>query len=388
MSDADTLALVAVLVDKFSKPLGEIQRAVGAFRATEKKGSREHLEAERKAHGLMRETANVLTGLLKPAFAAVAAQAAGFGGTLTAVGLLATNFAGTVRALSQVSAATGVSADNLRTWAMAGKDVGLTQDDINQKFPEGALDLELYKRQQGSTFDFIRSQFGSNHAQLAAVGAKWAKAEGPTERTIVAAEGIAAMHADPPIERKYLREFHIPEQYSNIPGGLGNIRQWHAQNAAKSLAVTPEMKANSEALLTSQKDFGAQVDKFKDIFSAQMAPVMAKITTMFTAGLKTDEEAFTKWAHDLGEQVAKINFGEIAKQIGDCAKAVGAWAQDGGLQNIATMIAGIVSGLNDAIRGGVRVKQWWNWELGTGNWELGTGNWELGAGTGQASAVR
>jgi hypothetical protein len=165
-TQADTLSLVAQVVDQFSAPLRDMTRRLREFgdfgTQVHKTGTRyakDHRNAFEDLRKSVKETSEHVRGVLTPAMAGLGLGAIGTGAAIAGVTAAIKEFAGSARDLTYLRTETGLSIDTLRQFdALAGR-IGSSSQSMNQGFETSAANLEQWRNKLGPMREFFFTQW-------------------------------------------------------------------------------------------------------------------------------------------------------------------------------------------------------------------------------------
>ncbi len=156
----DVLSLSAVVVDRFSQPIKNMQTQLRALTAENAKShaqgmqlAKGHADSFTKLRESATKTADTFRREFTPVFKEFAETATGLRFSLTGIGgaaaaavsgasAMAFSFAGTARALRDLSQSTGMSANDLRVFEQIGPRIGSSVEAMDSGFQSLNAHLE------------------------------------------------------------------------------------------------------------------------------------------------------------------------------------------------------------------------------------------------------
>lgn len=158
MAEADSLRMVAEVVDKFSGPL----RALRSHLQSMSRDGAAHAEVVQKGmqrvEGAARSAGQATGTVLNPALAAVGVTGLGVVAALTGVGTALRSFGGSVSSLAMLGRETGVAADQLRVIQGVMGRFGIEADASGAAIKTFAQNMRLARDGIGPIMEFLRTQ--------------------------------------------------------------------------------------------------------------------------------------------------------------------------------------------------------------------------------------
>lgn len=158
MAEADTLRLVAEVVDKFSAPMRNLRTQLQGMGKEGASHTDAVVKGFQKVEGAAKGASQVVTNTLNPALAAVGVTGLGVAAALTGIGASLRALGGSLASLGMLSRETGVSAENLRVIQGVMGKFGIESEVAAGAVKNFAQSMRLARDGIGPIMEFLRTQ--------------------------------------------------------------------------------------------------------------------------------------------------------------------------------------------------------------------------------------
>lgn len=158
MAEADTLRLVAEVVDKFSAPMRNLRTQLQGMGKEGASHTDAVVKGFQKVEGAAKGASQVVTTTLNPALAAVGVTGLGVAAALTGIGASLRALGGSLASLGMLSRETGVSAENLRVIQGVMGKFGIESEAASGAVKNFAQSMRLARDGIGPIMEFLRTQ--------------------------------------------------------------------------------------------------------------------------------------------------------------------------------------------------------------------------------------
>jgi hypothetical protein len=324
--ESETMRLIAEVVDKFSGPLKDLNKAIGTVNAAGKrlhdegaKQTREHAKAYKELHERIDKTKEMVSGTLSPAMAALGLTTFGVGEALGKVVDKLKEVGAQYNIMQDVSRRAGMSVDHVRALSVGFERLGISQESANDAAAEFGEHMDRLKRGNTEELASWTTKLGGAYQAL-----------GASLRSIPTREGqlgavfdFFSSHPNIPIDQKrkfYEEILHLPPELATKTGeelkaALAAGMAWandHPDNEGLGKGLSAAFSDLREAMAGFQEDmvetFGtpgiAMVKGFasaikelgKDIKEA--SPFSGKAPELLNNGVWDKANPMLKWLAD------------------------------------------------------------------------------------------
>lgn len=287
MSQEEAMRIVAEVVDKFSRPLRQLNEGLRRVDATPGQ-----TRLRQQLRGLRDEIADARKGIaygLMPAMSALNVRTLSVGGAIAAVGVtLGRSVFQQARAVEQlrlVEKDTGVSINTMRQLGFALEEVGGSADQVSGTMETFARNMQELRAGVGGTYDVLAHQGNPTLREFAEI----------LRRSHDNGEALAKIMRemqfipDPQARRRFLEAFGLPADLAR-----STAEQWQ-EAQQRTARVSKDMKHDAEMLSKSWRDLGRAWDDLQ-IETAKVGGFAAvrSILKSFTEDLDKVEKAIER----------------------------------------------------------------------------------------------
>jgi hypothetical protein len=324
--ESETMRLIAEVVDKFSGPLKDLNKAIGTVNAAGKrlhddgaKQTREHAKAYKELHERIGKTKEMVAGTLSPAMAALGLTTFGVGEALGKVVDKLKEVGAQYNIMQDVSRRAGMSVDHVRALSVGFERLGISTDVANNAAAEFGEHMDKLKRGNGEELASWTTKLGGAYQAL-----------GASLRSIPTREGqlgavfdFFSSHPNIPVDQKrkfYEEILHLPPELATKTGeelkaALAAGMTWandHPDNEGLGKGLSAAFSDLREAMAGFQEDmvetfggpgialvkgFAAAIKELgKDIKEAE--PFSGKTPEVLNNGVWDKANPVLKWFAD------------------------------------------------------------------------------------------
>jgi len=357
----EALVLSAVVVDRFSNPIKDMQKQLRALTA---ENARSHAQGVQLAKGhadsfmKLREsatkTADTFRREFTPVFKDFAETATGLRFSLTGIGgaaaaavsgasAMAFSFAGTARSLRDLSQSTGMSVNDLRVFEQIGPRIGSSVEAMDGGLQSLNAHMERLKRNgfaeladmTGSMFPDVKNQV----AQLAGL-----PRPEQFERLLDIAERIKhpGRGGGEANERRFLQFFGLPPELAEYSGKIRDVVAQIRQNL-KPLSADQIMMGVEASVAWSNLQL--RMKGFSDFIGATFAPALTRAIDGISA---LESGAAARFSKLVADPSISRSWDDLTARVGaDLKSIIGSPADFAGLD---TTFKNAVTGLDSVVK--------------------------------------
>lgn len=269
----EALRLQAEVVDRFSRPLRDLQQQLRNVQAPAgtPRINREFVAVGKSAAQAAREIQNnfakSLTGLSGAAVGAGVAGAS-LAAALAGIALAVRSVAGSTFHLEQFSRGVGVSTDKLREFEHFGQRFGISAETIDEGLKNFSDRMYEVRRGVGDTFNFLNRADPAFAQQLR-------RSKDEQEAFGRALNELDAIK-DPTEKRKYSQHLFGTDEFAKFGGKPGELLDaW--KKVQQNLGTLPRgLTADAKAFHDAMSDVSESVERLKTSFGADFLPAFTK----------------------------------------------------------------------------------------------------------------
>ncbi|MGD0334057.1 MAG: hypothetical protein ABSA90_12520 [Xanthobacteraceae bacterium] len=347
MADQETLRLAAEVVDKYSGPLREMQKALRRV-ADEVKGTHAQGTAYAKKHQeavgvLGKETEKFEQRLRRgvtPALAALGVTTLTVAGAIAALKEATTGFADTTRQLTFLSRETGLTINQLRQFDAAARRLDTTPEAMRKGVAEFAQHMQNLRRMAPEELNIWRREWDANANNFLRSLSR--NNQEALEQVIGFLDRIPTQQD----KRKWLRMFGLPENFANLSGT--ELRKVMEEIRANIGAIGPEAQRSGLAFQEAMDRIAESVDRLKLTVGVELVGAFTEATDKLKEFVDENRDGLIavlkevssqiklalKDAHELLEEYNKLksgDFSSITPTFSRPARPAGKWGAAVGL---------------------------------------------------------
>jgi uncharacterized protein YukE len=326
----ETLRLAAEVVDKFSGPLREMQKALRGIADQNKATNVTHtaqMRDQAKAYaGLdqsVKQIADRTKSMLTPALAAAGVSILSVGGAVAALVKATNSFGETTKKLAFMSRETGLSIAKLRELDALASRIGTSPETMRAGEQAFAHNMEQLRRWRGASAEFFTSQHDLN---VRALG-NTLRLSTSNEEAFNAVEGFLEKIPDMQQRMNLLKAIGLPEELGRLTGPA--LRSAFKEIAEDLGKLPAGATAFGLELAHARERLDTALSGTSEMIGAELAGPMAKATDAVREFITANRDGLIKELKEISTSLSGVNwsaFGEGIKGalslVGDLAKGI------------------------------------------------------------------
>jgi hypothetical protein len=345
MSEQDVLRLAAEVVDKYSGPIKQMQRALRDLTDYTRKSNQEGqrgTKTHREELGKLQETFRRLDQRVKasvtPTLAAFGVTALSVAGAVEALRSALFGFGDSARQLTYLSRETGFTINQLRALDALARRVNVSPEQMNKSLEQFTKHLHDVRLRIPGEMTQWRDTLNQNIYALAENISRM-----PAAKAWRAAINELQFIPDPQERRSFLKLWGLPENFADMTADELNKAWLHIKARLKPLSADDIKKglAYEDAL----DDLRDTIGDVEDSVGGQLAPAITKITKAIDDFVAKNKGELIVTLNDIATSIQKADWGKFAGDVEHAAGAAGDLAKHLGdvksvLETIGSMWAG------------------------------------------------
>jgi uncharacterized membrane protein YgcG len=333
VSQAETLSLVAQVVDKFSAPIAEMRKSLGALSekniASHKAGKQAatvHSVAFAELRKQIKETADNTKNILSPALTTLGIGAISTGAAIAGITAAVKGFSDSSRGLAFANRETGLSVQHLRELQALAPRIGSTPEALTQSLTNFNTALDQWKNRLGPLREFFASRFGEGAGYIRQLGEELLHTTDRWQQLNLV-EKLAGQMPKESERRSFYEALGLDPNLARLKGkeftdALADIRK-----TIKPLGPNDIVKGKESAQAFDR--LRESITSLKDTIGAELSPEMTKATNAVRNFINAHGEDLRKLLHDIAHELESANW----KKFGDDLRAAAKWI-DGTAQSL------------------------------------------------------
>ena len=332
MADQETLRLAAEVVDKYSGPLREMQKALRKV-ADEVKGTHGEGVGYAKKHEAAFYTLNKEVGKFEeriksgvtPALAAVGITTLSVAGAIALLKDTVVGFADTTRQLTFLSRETGLTINQLRVFDALARRLGTTQEAMHKGFSGFAQHMQNLRRMAPEELNTWRREWDETANIFLRSLSRM-----DNQEALSKALGFLDRIPTQQDKRKWLRMLELPENFANLTGD--QLRKAIEDTRKNIGTLGPEAEKSALAFQEAIDKLVDSVEKLKVSIGGTLAPVLTEVTDKIKLFVDANGESLAASLRDLTTWMSSQDwkkFGtdveEAATSVNELVKELGGW---------------------------------------------------------------
>lgn len=336
------LKLAAAVVDKYSQPLREMQKALRRV-ADEAKGAHGQGAAQANKHeaaltALSKEAGRfeerIRTGVT-PALAAVGVTVLSVAGAIEALKATTMGFAQATRQLTFLGRETGLTIQRLRELDALGRRIGVSPEAMHAAELSFAQHVQNLRRGTQAELNAFRE--GTNQAGNQAA---LAIATMPIDRALSQALGQLDKFKTAQDKKQWLRLWGLPENFADLP--VSEIRRQMAEIHKSIGTLGPEALKGGLAFQEAIDKLADSVEKLKLSVGGTLAPVLTEVTDKIKQFVDANGESLAGTLRDLTTWMSSQDFKKFGADLKEAATGANEFAKQlGGWKTVAEGLVAI-----------------------------------------------